>query len=106
MQLHSQPPNRVPCCASCVIPCKQLPFPLLAPIPNVIHNVPYHKQKYLSSIFLQSSLGRAVDANAYSTYRHIVGTMGYSRNIRCLTLYSGMIGAFLEARNQHQVNDA
>ena len=106
MQLHSQPPNRVPCCASCVIPCKQLPFPLLAPIPNVIHNVPYHKRKYLSPIFLQSSLGRAVDANAYSTYRHIVGTMGYSRNICCLTLYSGMIGAFLEARNQHQVNDA
>lgn len=106
MQLHSQLPERIPCCSSCVSPHKRLPFPRLTAIPDVINTVPFHKRKYLSPIFLQSSLGRAVDGNAYSTYRHIVGTMGYSRNIRCLTLYSGMIGAFLEAQNTHQVNDA
>ncbi|CAJ0766692.1 20840_t:CDS:2, partial [Entrophospora sp. SA101] len=30
---------------------------------------------------------------AYSEYQSIVGTFGYSKNIRSLTLYSGMIGA-------------
>jgi hypothetical protein len=104
-QLHSQLPPRVPCCPLCVSPSARLAFPQLADIPQVIHNVPYHKRKYLSPIFLQSSLGRTVGGNPYTNYRHIVGTMGYSRNIRCLTLYSGMIGAFLQAHRNGEVND-
>src|SRR5207253_2803410 len=46
--------------------------------------------------FLHSSLGRSTNANAYTEYRSIVGTMGLSKNLRTLTLYSGMLGAFLE----------
>ena len=37
----------------------------------------------------------------YSEYRSITGTFNYSRNIRSLTLYSGIIGAFLEDYNQN-----
>lgn len=74
---------------------KRLEFPDLSPIPPEIVAVPYHKRKLLSPIYLQSSLGRSVGSNPFVEYRSIVGTMNLSRNIRCLTLYSGILGAFL-----------
>jgi hypothetical protein len=43
IQLHSQLPERVSCCPSCISSHKRLHFPQLAPIPDAIVNVPYHK---------------------------------------------------------------
>lgn len=54
------------------------------------------KRKYLSPIYLHSSLGRSSNVPAYSEYRSIKGQFGYSKNLRTLSLYSGMLGAFLQ----------
>jgi len=90
------PNNRIPICDACVKnPFRNYP-PYLHPVPPEIENIPLWKRKYLSPIFLHSSLGRTSDMNNYTTYRSFVGTMGYSKNYRSLTLYSGMLGAFLE----------
>jgi len=67
----------------------------LAEIPQCIHDVPYAKRKYLSPVYLHTSLGRSAGANPFVEYRSLTGHMGYSRNRRTLTLYSGIIGAFL-----------
>jgi len=91
--------NKLPTCQSCKKPSTRLQIPSLAPIPQEISDVPYSKRKYLSPIFLHSSLGRSSNANAYTEYRSLVGTMGLSKNLRTLTLYSGMLGAFLEDLN-------
>ena len=58
-------------------------------------SVPYAKRKYLSPVYLHTSLGRSAGANPFVEYRSLTGQMGYSRNRRTLTLYSGIIGAFL-----------
>src|SRR6185295_2789968 len=49
-QLHSQLPARIPCCPTCMSPSTRLSLPCLADIPQVIHNVPYHKRRYLSPV--------------------------------------------------------
>ena len=67
-----------------------------APIPQCIHDVPYSKRKYLSPIYLHTSLGRSTGANPFVEYRSLVGQMGYSKNRRTFSLYSGIIGAFLQ----------
>ena len=64
-------------------------------IPQCIHNVPYAKRKYLSPIYLHTSLGRSAGTNPFVEYRSLTGQMGYSKNRRTFVLYSGMIGAFL-----------
>ena len=64
-------------------------------IHQCIHDVPYAKRKYLSPVYLHTSLGRSAGANPFVEYRSLTGQMGYSRNRRTLTLYSGIIGAFL-----------
>lgn len=93
------PENRIAVCSSCKKnPRRNFP-PYLHPIPVEIQQIPLFKRKYLSLIYLHSSLGRTSNLGAYSEYRSIVGTFGYSKNIRSLTLYSGMIGAFLEEYN-------
>ena len=93
---HLHNSNKVATCASCKKPLSLQPCLILAPIPPCIEIVPYGKRKYLSPVYLHSSLGRTVDANAFSEYRSLQGQTGYSKNIRSLTLYSGMLGAFLE----------
>src|SRR5271154_1569708 len=90
------PSNRIPICNACYRnPSRNYP-PYLHPVPPEIENIPLWKRKYLSPIFLHSSLGRTSDMNNFTTYRSFVGTMGYSKNHRSLILYSGMLGAFLE----------
>jgi len=93
---HPGATSKLPTCHCCKLPLTRLQIPRLAEIPQAINDVPYGKRKYLSPIFLHSSLGRSTNANAYTEYRSIVGTMGLSKNLRTLTLYSGMLGAFLE----------
>ncbi|GES90273.1 Pif1-like helicase domain-containing protein [Rhizophagus clarus] len=97
LPLHPYPPARI---AVCFI-CKSNPnriFPsYLIPIPPEIQAIPLSKPKYLSPIYLHSSMGRTPGVNPFNQYRSIVGTMNYSKNIRSFTLYSGMLGAFLES---------
>ena len=96
---HPHDAYKVAVCASCKKPSSRQPCPILAPIPSCITIVPYGKRKYLSPVYLHSSLGRTVDANAFSEYRSLQSQMGYSKNMRSLTLYCGMLGAFLEQTN-------
>ena len=50
-------------------------------------SVPYAKRKYLSPVYLHTSLGRSAGANPFVEYRSLTGQMGYSRNRRTLTHY-------------------
>ena len=51
----------------------------LTQIPQCIHNVPYAKRKYLSPIYLHTSLGRSAGTNPFVEYRSLTGQMGYSK---------------------------
>src|ERR1043165_498835 len=52
---------------------------------------------YLSSVFIHCSLGRNSGHSAiYTEYKTLAGTMNFSKNMRSLILYSGMIGTYLE----------
>ncbi|CAG8475515.1 6891_t:CDS:2, partial [Gigaspora margarita] len=64
--------------------------------PDEIELVPLEKCRYLSPIFLHCSLGHTPGANPFTEYRSLVGTMNYSQNFHSLSLYSGLLGAFLE----------
>ena len=43
-----------------------------------------------------TSLGRSAGTNPFVEYRSLTSQMGYSKNRRTFSLYSGMIGAFLQ----------
>ncbi|RIA97550.1 hypothetical protein C1645_813970 [Glomus cerebriforme] len=90
------PNNRIPVCDACYKNLFRNYSPYLHPTPPEIENIPLWKRKYLSPIFLHSSLERTSDMNNYITYQSFVDNMGYSKNYRSLTLYSRMLGAFLE----------
>ena len=49
---------KVPSCSSCTKPQNRFQYPILAPIPNEISQVPLHRRKFLSPIYLHCSLGR------------------------------------------------
>jgi len=40
-------------------------------------------------------LGRTLNSNPYTNYRHLQGSFGYSRNINAFALYTGTVGAIL-----------
>jgi hypothetical protein len=82
-------------CNSCKNNQKRYPCPKLHPIPNVIEVIPIAQRRFLSPVFLHCSLGRNLDANRYTEYRSLVGDMEFSKNMRALKLYSGILGAFL-----------
>ena len=63
------------------------------------------KRKYLSPVYLHTSLGRLARANAFVEYRTMTGQMGYSKNRRALTLCSGMLGAFLQQVDLSEPNN-
>src|SRR5207248_1031100 len=96
LAFHPRPPDRVAICSACKNKPERIFPPYLYPIPSEIQAIPLAKRKYLSPIYLHSSLGRTPGVNPFNEYRNIVGTMSYSKNIRSFTLYSGMLGAFLE----------
>ena len=51
---------------------------------------------YLSPVFIHCSLSRnSRSSSIYSEYRTLTGTMNFSKNMRSLILYSGMLGAYL-----------
>ncbi|CAG8820792.1 38233_t:CDS:2, partial [Gigaspora margarita] len=89
------PKNRIAICSLYKSnPNRNYP-PYLFSIPEEIQSVPLGKCKYLSLIFLQCSLERTPGANPFSEYRTLVGTMNYSQNLHSLSLYSGLLGAYL-----------
>ena len=89
-------------CNSCKNNERRYPCPKLHPIPNVIEVVPIAQRRFLSPVFLHCSLGRNLNANKYSEYRSLVGDMEFSKNMRALKLYSGILGAFL---NNSEINN-
>jgi len=66
---HPRDSTKIAVCASCKKP-KSLPRKKPSSIYSFVHsNSPIQKRKYLSPVYLYSSLGRTVDANAFSEYR-------------------------------------
>ena len=97
LTFHTRLPPRIAVCLSCKKPSTRYIFPILHPIPNEIKAVPLSRRMYLSPVFMHCSLGRnSANSAIYSEYRTLTGTMNFSKNMRALTLYSGMIGAYLE----------
>ncbi|PKY62013.1 hypothetical protein RhiirA4_432218, partial [Rhizophagus irregularis] len=88
-------------CDSCKNNRKRYPCPQLYPIPDVIEAIPIAQRRFLSPIFLHCSLGRNLDANSYTEYRALTGDMEFSKNMRALKLYSGILGAFLTNPGNH-----
>ncbi|GES92241.1 Pif1-like helicase domain-containing protein [Rhizophagus clarus] len=97
LPLHPYPPARIAVCSICKSNPNRIFPSYLIPIPPEIQAIPLSKRKYLSPIYLHSSIGRTPGVIPFNQYRSIVGTMNYSKNIRSFTLYSGMLGAFLES---------
>ncbi|CAG8611979.1 15971_t:CDS:2 [Gigaspora rosea] len=81
-------------------PNRNYPLYLLRTL-SEISSVPLEKHKYLSPIFLHCSLGRTPGANPFSEYRSLVGTVNYSQNLHLLSLYSGILGAYLTPTSTH-----
>ena len=97
LTFHTRLPPRIAVCLSCKKPSTRYIFPILHPIPNEIKAVPLSRRMYLSPVFMHCSLGKnSANSAIYSEYRTLTGTMNFSKNMRALTLYSGMIGAYLE----------
>ncbi|CAB4437325.1 unnamed protein product [Rhizophagus irregularis] len=88
-------------CDSCKNNRKRYPCPQLYPILDVIEAIPIAQRRFLSPIFLHCSLGRNLDANSYTEYHALTGDMEFSKNIRALKLYSGILGAFLTNPGNH-----
>ncbi len=52
---------------------------------------------YLSPVFIHCSLGRNSDHSAiYAEYKTLTRIINFSKNMRSLILYSGIIGTYLE----------
>ena len=97
LTFHTKPPKHIAVCSSCKNPNTRYAFPFLHPIPNEIQAVPLKKRMYLSPAFIHCSLGRnSGNSSIYTEYRTLTGTMNFSKNMRSLVLYSGMLGAYLE----------
>ena len=97
LQFHPNDPipSRIAVCCSCLKPSTRRHPPKVDPIPEEIQNVPMYNRIYLSPVHLNCSLGRTPNSNPYTTYRHLQGSFGYSRNINAFALYTGTVGAIL-----------
>ena len=97
LTFHTISPERIAVCSSCKNPDTRYAFPSLYPIPDEIQAIPINKRMYLSPVFIHCSLGRnSGNSSVYTEYRTLTGTMNFSKNMRSLILYSGMLGAYLE----------
>jgi hypothetical protein len=97
LTFHAKLPKRIAVCPSCKKPSTRYAFPFLHPIPDEIKAVSLNKRMYLSPVFMHCSLGRnSANSAIYSEYKTLTGTMNFSKNMRSLLLYSGMVGAYLE----------
>ena len=97
--LHFHPNDsilkKVAICVSCQKPLTRRHPPKINKVPIEIQRVPLYNRIYLSPVHLNCSLGRTPNSNYYTTYRHMQGSFGFSRNINAFALYTGTVGAIL-----------
>jgi DNA replication protein DnaC len=106
LTFHTRLPIRIAICPSCKKPATRYIYPFLHPIPNEIQTIPLNKRMYLSPVFMHCSLGRSLGNNSiYTEYKALTGTMNFSKNMRSLILYSGMVGAYLEDNSVENSNN-
>ena len=97
LTFHVNLPKRIPICSSCKNLTSRYTFPFFHPISDEIQAVPLENRMYLSPVFIHCSLGRNSGHSAiYTEYKTLTRTMNFSKNMRSLILYSGMIGAYLK----------
>lgn len=97
IRLNRKNERQIAVCNSCKnLKTRRYP-PLFSSIPSEITSVPMIYRRYLSPIYLGCSLGRTAGSNRYTNYRHLQGTINVSHNFHSLELYSGLIGAYLNA---------
>ena len=58
-------PTKIAVCDGCKSNSNNRTCLTLAPIPQCIHDVPYGKRKYLSPVYLHTSLGRSAGTNPF-----------------------------------------
>ena len=93
---HINNSSKVAICSTCKDLRLRRSPPNIVEIPSEIERVPLHYRRWLSPVFLSCSLGRTPNSNSYTNYRTLSGKFNFSKNIRALYLYSGMMGAILE----------
>jgi len=76
LTVNPRNPTKIAVCDGCKSNSNNRTSLPLAPIPQCIHDVPYAKRKYLSPVYLHSSLGRSVGTNPFVEYRSLTGQMG------------------------------
>ncbi|CAG8638259.1 9492_t:CDS:2, partial [Paraglomus occultum] len=92
--------SKISVCPSCLKNPKKYLCPQLHHIPSEIECIPLMQRRFLSPVFLHCSLGRSAGSNPYSEYRKLIGDVKFSRNMRALKLYSGVVGAFLSTHEE------
>jgi hypothetical protein len=93
---HINNSSKVAICSTCKDLRLRRSPPNIVEIPSEIERVPLHYRRWLSPVFLSCFLGRTPNSNSYTNYRTLSGKFNFSKNIRVLYLYSGMMGAILE----------
>ena len=69
-------PTKVAVCDGCKSNSNNRVCLPLTQIPQCIHNVPYAKRKYLSPIYLHTSLGRSAGTNPFVECHHLLVKWG------------------------------
>src|SRR5581483_7941707 len=72
LAFHPRSPTRIAICSACKNNRNRIFPPYLHPIPSEIKEIPLPKRKYLSPIYLHSSLGRTPGSNPFIEYHSIV----------------------------------
>ncbi|CAG8776988.1 24638_t:CDS:2, partial [Cetraspora pellucida] len=93
---HSNKDGYVAICVPCMSITKRHNALILAPIPEILVNIPMFHCRWLSSVHLSCSLGCAENANRFTHYCHLTGSFGLTQNICALQLYSGALDAILD----------
>jgi len=93
---HVNDSSKIAICSTCKDSRLRRSPPNIIEISLEIERVPLHYRRWLSPVFLSCSLGRIPNSNSYTNYRTLSGKFNFSKNIRALYLYSGMMGAILE----------
>ncbi len=93
---HINDSSKIAVCCSCKNLRLRRSPPNIIETPSEIERVPIYYWRWLFPVFLSCSLGRIPNSNSYTNYRILSGKFNFSKNIRALYLYSGIIGAILE----------
>src|SRR6266542_6770964 len=93
---HINDSSKIAVCCSCKnLRLYRSPLNIIETLSEIERILIYY-QCWLSPVFLSYSLGRIPNSNSYTNYRILLGKFNFSKNIRALYLYSGIIRAILE----------